>query len=222
MKIIYLKMLIKISQLCLMRSLIIFIFISIFSLNSYSQGFRAEIQAGVAGSQVSGDQLAGFNKSGILLGAGVRTSLKEGMSLGFRMLLLQKGSRKPSKLDQGDPSYYLLRLNYIEIPVQLRFAFGKKLFAEAGPSLGYLFKSYEEDENGELTERDPFNRLDISLAGSIGYPLGNNWDFIFSTWQSILPVREHRGGTAYRLNRGQYNTVITVSLVHTFTSTNQK
>lgn len=186
---------------------------------SYSQRFEAEITAGLGGSQISGDELGGFNKAGLVAGGGVLTRLDEKWDMGFQILYIQKGSRKPSKLDQGDPTFYLLRLNYVEIPLQFRYRLGiKKFYAEAGPSLGYLIGSSEEDMDGEMPGRLAFNEFDISFMGSLGYPIGNNWDFRFTYLQSILPVREHQGGIVDRLNRGQYNTMIAFTFSYVFKS----
>lgn len=196
------------------RLLLICLYCFIF-LNSDAQRFRSEIQVGVVGSQVSGDDLSGFDKAGFLGGIGVRTDLKKKCSIGFKILYLQKGSRKPSKLDQGDPTYYLLQLNYLEVPIQFRYLIGKKIYVEAGPSFAYLVKSKEQDEDGELTSRDPFSKFDFSIAGAIAYSLSKQWNIRFEAWQSLLPVRKHSNGNTYRLNQGQYNSVIALGIQYT-------
>jgi hypothetical protein len=192
----------------------ILIFFLLSGTFAQAQKFSGEILGGAVGSQVSGDQLSGFNKAGIIAGGGVRTGLGENTSLGFRILYFQKGSRKPSKLDQGDPSYYRLRLNYIEVPVLLRFGLIKNFYAEAGISAGYLISSSEEDEDGELPLRKPFEKIDLSGALLLGYPVAKSIDFQLGIWQNILPVRSHGGNTVYRLNRGQYNTALTFTLLY--------
>lgn len=181
-----------------------------------AQGFRGELIGGIAGSQVSGDNLGGFNKAGLLAGIGVRTKTGDKTELGFRMLYLQKGSRKPLKNDGTDSAYYLLRLNYIELPLTLKYFATKRLGIEAGPSLGYLVSSYEEDENGELEINPPFDKLDFSINLLISYKLGTRTDFIFGYWQSVLPIREHSSGSQYRLNRGQYSSLISFGILYTF------
>lgn len=179
-----------------------------------AQRFSAELTAGAVGSQVSGDELGGFNKGGFAGGIGVRTRLKDHWSLGFRIMYIQKGSRKPSKLDQGDPSFYLMRLNYIEVPFMLRYTSTKKFFLEAGPSLGYLLSSYEEDENGEMPFRTPFLDFDLCFNAAAGYPITRNLDFIFTYQQSVVPVREAgASSSAFRVNSGQYNSVILFGLL---------
>lgn len=196
-----------------MRPLIL-IFFLLCGTFTHAQQFTGEILGGAAGSQVSGDQLSGFNKAGIIGGGGVRTGLGENSSIGFRILYFQKGSRKPSKLDQGDPSYYRLRLNYIEVPVLLRFGLIKNFYAETGISAAYLISSSEEDEDGELPLRKSFEKIDLSGVLILGYPVAKSIDFQLGIWQSVLPVRSHGGNTVYRLNRGQYNTALTFTLLY--------
>ncbi len=181
-----------------------------------AQRFRGELTAGVAGSQISGDQLGGFNKAGLLAGIGVRTQLSQKLEAGFRMLYLQKGSRKPLKNDGTDSSYYLLRLNYIDIPFTIKYHVSKSIALEAGPSLGYLISDYEEDENGEMNYRRAFLKYDFSANFSLVYILNRHFDFMLGYWQSILPVREHSSGAVYRLNQGQYSSLLSFSLLYTF------
>ncbi|MBL7923523.1 MAG: PorT family protein [Bacteroidia bacterium] len=195
---------------------IICILLLLLSYFAKAQNFRAEITAGIAGSQVSGDQLGGFNKAGILAGAGIRTGLGGDFDLGFRIQYFQKGSRKPVKAENLDSGFYLLRLNYMELPLTLRYHFSKNFYMEAGPSLGYLLKSTEEDENGIMNFRQTFYRFDLSLCGAFGYALTKELDFQFGAWQSLLPIREHGSGQVYRLNRGQYSSVVSFSLLYTF------
>jgi len=198
-----------------------FLFRSLLSLlllcggqSAYPQRFRGELTAGVAGSQISGDQLSGFNKAGVMAGVGIRTYLSTKTETGFRMMYFQKGSRKRLRNDEPDSSYYLLRLNYIEIPWTFSYKVRNHLLIEAGPSLGYLINSYEEDENGELFFRRPFHNFDVSLTGSLVYELGDGLNFLFSYWQSLLPVREHESMGTFRLNKGQYSSVMSFSFVY--------
>jgi hypothetical protein len=199
-------------------SLITAILIFIISHKASAQNFKGELYGGAVGSQVSGDELSGFNKGGFAIGAGVRLSIDDKSSIGFRLGYIQKGSRKPSAEVDGVPSFYLMRLHYIEMPILYRYRMGKKLYFEAGPSLGYLFSVHEEDQLGDMPYMKPFLKFDLSANGILGYPLGKNWDFQFGLIQSVLPIREHGSGSTYRLNKGQYNTVITFEFLKTFGS----
>jgi hypothetical protein len=202
-----------------MKSVVLLCSILFLSLSTLAQQFHGEFQLGVAGSQVSGDELSGFNKGGLLVGGGVRYAFDQKTSLGFSILYLQKGSRSTNNLANGDTSYYRLRLNYLEFPVLVRVTTGKKLYFELGTSIGYLVKSSEEDQDGVLgfdPYRRNFSKIDFSVAGGFGYPLGQGWDLQIGFWQSLLPVRPHDGGATYHLNHGQYNSVISFSILRTF------
>ena len=189
---------------------------------AHGQVFRAEVTGGIVGSQISGDELSGFNKAGIYAGLGVRTSVNQEFDLGFRIIYFQKGSRKRLKSEEPDSSFYLLRLNYFEIPLTLRYVISKSFYVEAGPSMGFLINSSEQDEQGELTYRRPFSDYDLSFMGSFGYTITKNLDFNLGYYQSIVPIREHASGAIYRLNQGQYSSVLTFTLLYTFKSNREE
>jgi hypothetical protein len=83
--------------------------------------FNAGIIGGLSTSQVDGDQLAGYDKVGIKAGAFVNRKFSEHVSLQMELLFIQKGSRKPINTD--DNSYFIMRLNYIVVPLVFRFQF---------------------------------------------------------------------------------------------------
>jgi hypothetical protein len=200
---------------------IIFLLVTL-SSSLIAQNFKAKLFLGAAGSQVSGDELSGYNKGSALLGLGVTYPLKSTSALSLQLYYLQKGSRKPSKLDQGDPSTYLMRLNYVESTITYDFSLSRKLYLRIGPSIGYLASFKEEDQDGPLGNRSKFSPIDISLAGALGFPFSNSWNFEFGYLQSILPIREHGSGETYYLNKGQYNSVITFTLVKSFGNKTEK
>ncbi|MFM9055108.1 MAG: outer membrane beta-barrel protein [Bacteroidota bacterium] len=185
---------------------------------AFAQRFQAELFAGVAGTQLSGDNLSGFNRAGGFAGAGIRTSLNKAFSIGFRGGLFQKGSQSRARTDGPDSAYYRLRINYIEFPLSLRYTLRPALYVELGPSLGVYLNSREEDANGVLPEPRAFYRYDLSVAGTLGYVLGKKTDLQFGYWQSVAPIRPHQSGAVFRLNRGQYSSSITFSLLYTFSA----
>lgn len=181
-----------------------------------AQTFNAHILAGASTSQVSGDQLAGFNKAGVIAGAGVSARLSKKADFGFEIYYIQKGSLKQSNIDKGDFEYYRLRLNYIEVPLLLEYHLTDNLGMELGPSIATLISSKEEDENGELPGRKEFIKYEVSAVGGLAYHFGSNWGLHFRGEQSIAPIRTHSGGGTYRLNRGQYNSVLLFALFYQF------
>jgi hypothetical protein len=201
----------------------ILVLLFIFFLTSVkAQNFKAKLFVGAAGSQVSGDELSGFNKGGALFGLGATYPIKATSALSLQLCYLQKGSRKPSKLDEGDPATYLMRLNYIESSISYDYSLSRKLYLRIGPSIGYLISSKEENQDGALGNRSKFSPVDISLAGALGFPFSNSWNFEFGYLQSVLPIREHGSGETLYLNKGQYNSVITFTLVKSFGNKTEK
>jgi hypothetical protein len=193
--------------------------ISVFLLltgSAQAQQFYAGVKAGVSATQISGDQLSGFNKAGIVGGGFVGLELSELFNLGVEILYYQKGSRKNADPEKEDSKSYLLRLNYFEIPVVLQWKFSKRFSFEAGPTFAALVGSIEEDEFGALSQPREFSNTEIGFMGGIKVNLVNQFAFIARYENSLLPVREHLSGQGYRLNRGQYNTALMFAFQYTF------
>ena len=72
---------------------------------------------GLTTSQISGDNLAGFNKLGIAVGIFTKRNLSEKSSLKFEISYFQKGS-KNNNLNSNFNSF---KLNYIETPFYFNY-----------------------------------------------------------------------------------------------------
>lgn len=194
----------------------LFIILILFPVAASAQNFKAGVRAGIAGTQISGDELGGFDKAGIVAGGFVATRLTDKLDVGFEILYFQKGSRKKAKPDIGDYVTYLLRLNYFEVPVLLHWKLSKRFTIDAGPAVGALISSREEDEYGEIANTRPFNKYEVGIMGGLSVKLANRFYFNFRGANSLLPVREHVSGVSYRLNHGQYNSSLLFTLHYTF------
>ncbi|MGI8892451.1 MAG: porin family protein [Bacteroidia bacterium] len=184
----------------------------------HAQQIRGGIIAGVSPSQVSGDRLSGFNKVGLTGGLLAKTAISPKMDVEVELLFVQKGSRKPIDPDNNDYEEYKLELNYIEVPLIFQYHFNEKWIFDAGISYGRLIMSRESDEHGEFPETFPFKQNEFSINGGINYYLFRN---VLMNWRisnSVLPVRPHVSGAQFRLNRGQYNTVLMFLLKYEFGS----
>ena len=119
-------------------------------LSSSAQVFNTGIVLGLNGSQVDGDGYGGFNKMGFIAGAFTNASLSEKWSTQFEIYYINKGSFKAARPDKGDYRHFNLNVNYIEIPLALRYKYQNFMF-ESG-LYGSKFLSYHmEDEFGERT-----------------------------------------------------------------------
>jgi hypothetical protein len=177
--------------------------------------FNAGIIGGLSTSQVDGDQLAGYDKVGIKAGAFVNRKFSEHVSLQMELLFIQKGSRKPINTD--DNSYFIMRLNYIEVPLVFRFQFSKKIIGEAGPSVATLVSSEESDEVGVIKSRPEFKKFDYLVNGGGYYKLSDNWLFNLRFSYSIFPIRPFDTARPYAFfDRGQFNNVLALALHYQF------
>lgn len=176
-----------------------------------AQQFFGGATGGIVGSQVAGDQLSGFNKAGICAGffAGIHWS--ENITTRLEMLYFQKGSRQNARPDRGIYRTYIMRLNYLEVPLMITFHHLSYFEIETGLSFGYLprNKDVEYDEYGVMPGQKPFKKFELSFNAALNYPLNNKWKIHFRYNNSLLPIREHPGGVyLYWWDRGQYNIAV--------------
>lgn len=80
-----------------MEKLFLILFFFFITQNLSGQNFNAGIVAGVSTTQVSGDNLAGFHKAGLILGGFVKRDINDQMQLQIEMTYTQKGSVNQKK-----------------------------------------------------------------------------------------------------------------------------
>jgi hypothetical protein len=176
-----------------------------------AQEFRGGILAGLAASEISGDRLEGPNKAGFYLGAFVNRYFSPVSSFQMELDFIQKGSRENPDSTNNFRSY-LLRLNYVEMPVHYKFDFHPRGTVEGGLSLGVLVHSYEAADGYEWVSGSDFDPFDLSFNVGLYYTLLEKLRINVRYSNSVLPVRPHSGGATWRLNKGQYNEVLSFVL----------
>ena len=201
-------------------SIIIF-FICIASTTT-AQSFNAGIQGGLTGTQVTGDQLSGFNKAGLFAGLFVNHEAGRLGDLQMEFNFIQKGSRKNAQPDKGIYDSYLMRLNYLAVPVFYRFNIKSPLTIETGLEFAYLISAKEFDEQGQVYP-DPsvpyFRSFDLSGFAGLGVAINDRWRFVFRYSYSIIPIRPRPSGGNYYYaywNAGQYNSVLLTTFQYQF------
>lgn len=201
------------------RSLSLLVFFLIIVLGTHGQTvFKGGISLGVAASQISGDQLSGFHKAGIFGGAFVNFRFTVRSALQFEMNYIQKGSAHNPKPGATDPHSYKLNLQYVEVPVLYHWLFNKRFGFELGPTIGFLMKATEKEDGGIMRGTRPFNVYEVGILGGIRFNISENFKAGFRGQNSLLPVRNHAGNVTYRLNRGQYNSLLLLNLTYEFSS----
>jgi hypothetical protein len=199
----------------MLKRVIISVFI-LFSINAIGQQFKGGIDGGIIGSQVTGDLLGGFNKAGVKAGGYVSLRLNDLSSVQMELNFIQKGSRKnPSQQPDStmDYSTYLLRLNYIEMPLHYRYQFRKTIMFEGGISMGVLVNA-QELRNGIEDMPVPFKKYDLSWEMGVFYEILEGIQVNLRYSYSILAVRRHNLGQSTWNNKGWYNEILGVTLYY--------
>ena len=198
-----------------MKKIVLVLFLAIITLTIRAQRFNGGILAGFNGSQVEGDSYKGYNKPGVVAGFYVETDIAPAVFAGMEIKLNQKGARKNPTTK--DPDKYIMRLNYIDVPVYAGFRTGEWGAVLAGIQPGYLLSGKEFNVYGEFPPQDQteFNNLDLQAL------IGFQFDFLdylkadlrFSL--SVLPIRGKPGvdTPVYWLN-SQFNNVISLALYY--------
>ncbi|MCB0822136.1 MAG: PorT family protein [Bacteroidales bacterium] len=191
----------------------LFAFLTFITFTTIAQDFHGGVLGGLAASEISGDRLQGPNKAGIYVGAFVNRYISELSSFQMELNFIQKGSRENPDSANNYQSY-LLRLNYIELPVHYRYDFAERGTLEAGLSLGVLIHNYEEANGYEWTSGPEFRRTDLSFNIGAFYSLTERLRINVRYSNSIMAVRPHSQGQTYRWNKGQYNEVLSFVLFY--------
>ena len=184
----------------------------IISNATLSQTFDLGLVGGINTSQVSGDGLGGYNKLGLRIGGFIKKELDH-FNAQIELLYINKGSRS-NALINNDYSYidnYILKLNYVEIPIIIEKKIYKYIYAQSGLSIGRLIYMSELNNNYEINGISA-NNTEYSMHIGINSRLENNMYLNIRFSNSVFPIRAHSSGQTYKWNRGQYNTSLSISL----------
>ncbi len=202
------------------KFIILFIFFTIAFVAQAQNKFRAGLKAGISTSQVEGDTYGGFDKFGFDGGGTLNAKLNEKWAAQFEILFIQKGSKHVGDANKGDLSFYLMQLNYVEVPLLLQYK-QKKFTFEIGPGIGYLISSKEYDQNGEVINAIAFHTTEVSASIGINYQIYKNLGMTWRYTNSMLPIRQYASGASFWFNPGQRNNVLAFTLTYTFGNAEQ-
>lgn len=194
-----------------------FTILSIIFILSFStliaQEFKGGVLGGLATTEVSGDRLQGPNKAGVYAGVFVNRYFTPTSSIQMELDFIQKGSRENPDSTNNFHSY-LLRVNYVEMPVHYRYDFHEKACFEAGLSLGVLIHDYELADGYEWVSGQEMGQFDLSANIGVFYSLTERLRINVRYSNSVLPIRPHPGGATWRADKGQYNEVLSFVLFY--------
>lgn len=159
------------------------------TFNLSSQTFRAAPIAGFNLAQIDGDNLAGYHKFGLHVGAKAYAKLNEQLSIGVELLYSQKGSRENRRIYfQGED--FIVNLEYAEIPVLLHYHDKHGMIFGLGLSYNNLLKQsgFTYGPNNPLTEPVEFETWDLNFLADLAYVINDHYAINIRYAYSILPI----------------------------------
>lgn len=205
-----------------MKKIYLLVFLSLLSASLFSQRndeskFKGGIRVGLTASQISGDDLAGFNKLGAHAGGFVHFPISQNRKWKFQMELdfTMKGSTTPPRRGENiNMFYYTLNLFYAEVPFLVKYNIIKGFEIEAGPTVGLLFANTEKGLDGNI-RRPPFRLFELSALIGVNYLFRDHWGVSIRYSNSIIPVRIPTW-VYNRVVSKQYNSLLSFSLYYQF------
>ncbi len=181
-----------------------------------AQRFQGGILAGFNGTQVDGDTYKGYHKPGLLAGVWVQTDLAPAVFGGMELKYSQKGAR--SKIDPKAPlpDKYIMRLNYMDMPIYAGFRSSELISFIGGVSFGYLISSVEINENGKFPPEDqkPFNTVDLQPFLGFQFDIIDQLKIDLRMAYSVLPVRGKPDNDLWYWRQNQFNNVISLAFYY--------
>lgn len=180
----------------------------------FAQRFEGGLLGGLNASQVDGDTHSGYNKPGIVAGGYVLTNFSRTVFSGMEIKFAQKGSRKNPNFKTGDQEKYIIRLNYIDLPVYLGVRTSESTSILGGISAGYLISSSVRDNHGPLVDQPVFNEFDVQGMLGFRFQLTNRLSVDLRGAYSMLPVRENPGEVEIYWLDSQFNNLLSTTVLY--------
>jgi len=190
----------------LMRKSFLIIFLLSSSYFVKAQNFNAVLIAGMNASQINGDSLIGFNKVGLVIGAGIENKFSEKSGLRLEFLYAQKGSSSIIDSTNLAVDPFKLRLNYVEVPLMFYYKATKKLNVEVGAALGLLLNAKFSNGLDFVDQTETFFRTDYNVGGGIGYKISDRLSANLRSTVSMINITKRASGTGF------YNLVTSFTL----------
>lgn len=207
----------------LFLSILVLLISLAFTKPAESQNIRGALITGLNLTQVDGDEVFGYHKAGLQLGAAAIIQLDKKWSVSLETVFNQKGARQHERYtDSLDGSYKLL-FNYAEVPLMLNYTDKERITVGAGISYGRLVK-VEEFKNSFRVDQTtlldgPYKLSDWNILVDLRFRLYQSLKLNIRYAYSIVPIatREVIDSKTGKPNiRDQYNNVISIRLMYIF------
>lgn len=191
-----------------------------------SQSLSAQVIKGVGIlgtnlSQVDGDEVYGFYKFGLNVGAAAIIPISERWSVSLETIYNEKGSYQGSQYAPPKDGSYLLKLNYAEVPVLVHFEDRETMTFGLGMSWGRLVQMEEYEHLHRIpweTATGPYKADDFNVLFDVRFRLHKRlWGNVRYAYSiAKIRTREFEDLTGQQWTRDQFNNLITVRLMYIF------
>lgn len=200
-----------------MKQLVLLLFLIVVASSTvFSQRFEGGIIGGLNASQVDGDMYKGYHKPGVAFGGYVQTSLSRTIFAAMELKLMQKGSRNIDSLATYGQIKYIMRLNYVDLPVYLGIRTGERVSLLVGVSPGYLISGNEFNDYGKFQAVDQHSFKSFDLEAFLGF----RFQFTKRVFvdvrgaYSLLPIRENPGKEIWYWRSNQFNNLLSTTILY--------
>jgi hypothetical protein len=203
---------------------LIFLMFLFSGMASNAQYIGGALIAGGNATQVDGDEVFGYHKYGVQLGAAAIIQFNKKWSVSLENIFNQKGSKQGARFVDSLDGSYRLRFNYVEVPVLLNYTDKDRITVGAGLSWGRLVKVEEFKNSFRVPSttllEGPYKRDDWDILMDLRFRLYNGLKLDLRYAYSVAPIatRDVRDSKTGNINYGQtqYNNLFSIRLMYIF------
>ena len=216
----------------IMKKLLLFVvFAFAFGINMIAQNFYGGIILGGTASQVGGDARGGYNKVGVVGGAFAGLKLTEDFDVQMELKYIQKGSYSTDVENRPAFDPFLIKLDYVDLPVVLSYNLNKInvndinlswLKLELGLSFDFLINYRQEILGAVVPASNPWNRVVLNTVVGFRVNVKENIEIGLRAIDSMTSIchsfKEHyNNGNVVYVRRlfgryGMFNDVLQLAL----------
>lgn len=122
-------------------------------------------KAGLNVANITGKDVYDYrSKAGVYFGGFASLDLTARLSAKAEMFYSVQGAR-------WDDDNEKTMMNYVQVPVLVKYTIASGFYAEAGPQVGFLLKAKDNDEGDEYSIKEFVKKNDVSLVIGAGYDI---------------------------------------------------
>lgn len=188
-----------------------------------AQRIKGALIAGVNATQVDGDEVFGYHKFGLNVGAAAIVPITGNWAISLENIYTEKGAhQRPRFIDSLDGSYDL-KINYLDVPVLIHYTDKDIITFGMGASWGGMVKIWEQRNGYEMPATTLtsgiYRRSDVNILLDVRFRMVSRLHFNVRYAYSIRPIATREvvdSKTGYPNIRDQYNGMFTFRLYYIF------